>query len=667
MVTLLPTWLAKSSPAFRCLADRPVTLFLLLLAINALARPYSNCAHDARIYSLQVLNQAEGGAFADDVFLRYGSQDKFSIFSAVTGPVAALADVRPTFFISYLVFNTYFIWGLFRVTRALIGASNVSTVALIYLVSADLLYGGHGIFTVHEQFFTPRLVATGFVLHALERLLAHRFAASVLLLAPAMVLHPLMAFGGLLMWIGYVAQLVLSPRAFFAGLVGVGMVGASLLLFHPAGLRLFGEMDDEWHDMVRLAVLYNYPDAWSMIDWVNQLLALGLCAGGFVWLFRADPVRGRFLFIATLVGVVGLATHIVASMSPYALLFQGQPYRAVWILKVLQIPLAFLVLARWSESHALLPRLGALALAGYFLIISFATNEMLMFLFVLPLAVFYWWWMEDPVRSDWWWHAGATTLCGGEVSWMLYRWGFMYAHREVILGYYDQSELFRVFIQCVPAVLWMVLALVAVRWMGAQGQATALRWTCGLFALAIPALHFAMDATPQSRSRFTRYGADMDFVRQTIEAWGQVGERVPAVYCSLGRVDYIWLDLHATSYYDAVQTAGVMFNRKTAVELRRRIERIRNFEMDRLRTEAVFLTDDAKAVLERLYGANFEGSPPSEADLVRLCQEPGLDFVVVPQKFPGLYSATNGRIYVYECYKVRTASSFSARVAPRGR
>src|SRR5437016_4491317 len=98
MPAMLPAWLLSATDSLRRLADRPWTLFFLLVALNALARPASVTAHDARLYSLQVLNQAEGGAYAEDVFLRFGSQDQFSIFSRVAAPVVANLGVRPVFF-----------------------------------------------------------------------------------------------------------------------------------------------------------------------------------------------------------------------------------------------------------------------------------------------------------------------------------------------------------------------------------------------------------------------------------------------------------------------------------------------------------------------------------------------------------------------------------------
>jgi hypothetical protein len=202
-----------------------------------------------------------------------------------------------------------------------------------------------------------------------------------------------------------------------------------------------------------------------------------------------------------------------------------------------------------------------------------------------------------------------------------------------------------------------------IRWFQSSSEQNALRWGCLAIAVAAPALSFGLDVSTQGRSQFTRYGADVIFARDVIDH--PSGRRAPTVYSSLGHAEYVWIDFRAASYFDGVQTAGVMFNRQTAIELNRRIELVNKFEMERLRKESRFMTDGAKGIIERLYRLKLDGPPPTRDDLVRLCQESDLDYVVIPQEFPGLYSASNGRIFVYECNKVRNTSSFSARVAPR--
>ena len=136
MPVSLPTWLTRATESIRHFADCPWTLFLVLLAFNAIARPCSSTAHDARLYSLQALNAASDGAFGDDVFLCFGSQDQFSLFSRIVGPIVSVLNLRLDVFLLYLIFNTLFIAGLFRLVRALIEDRLISTLALVYLVTA---------------------------------------------------------------------------------------------------------------------------------------------------------------------------------------------------------------------------------------------------------------------------------------------------------------------------------------------------------------------------------------------------------------------------------------------------------------------------------------------------------------------------------------------------
>src|SRR6516164_6054317 len=93
------------SAALSRLAGRPACLLGLLLALNALARPYVSLIHDSRLYAVQVLNRLEGGTYADDLYLGYGSQDQFSLFSHAAVPLVGLLGLEPAFFLLYLVFN----------------------------------------------------------------------------------------------------------------------------------------------------------------------------------------------------------------------------------------------------------------------------------------------------------------------------------------------------------------------------------------------------------------------------------------------------------------------------------------------------------------------------------------------------------------------------------
>jgi hypothetical protein len=355
---------------------------------------------------------------------------------------------------------------------------------------------------------------------------------------------------------------------------------------------------------------------------------------------------------------------VAASMLPYALLFQGQPYRVLWILKVFQVPLGFLLIARWSQAPALYARVAALALVAFFCVIHYIAQELLIFALALPISIFVARVSEEQAKRDWWWYAVARGFVLGAIGWMAYRWWFFVAQREVIARHFDLNEW--VLFDLVSPIFWMVgLSLAARLWQVAPSVA-AIRWGSAAVAILTPIALFAAEVSPEFQRDHTRLGGDMAFVRDFVRARETTG-RHPEIYCPLNRADLLWIDVKATSYFSILQTAGVMFHRHTAEEIDRRCAVVNKFEMAQQREEAVLLDDGKKVGTENLFKLDFDCPAPTQEDLARLCQEPGLDYVVIPQEFPGLYSATNGRIFVYECYKVRTASSFSARKAPRER
>src|SRR5262249_845689 len=130
--------------------------------------------------------------------------------------------------------------------------------------------------------------------------------------------------------------------------LAAGAVGA--LGYAPLGRALFGTMDDEWLGIVRKAATYNFPGSWTPGDWMNLSMSIVLAAVGGIAMRAEHPGAARLLGGAAGLAVVGVVAMIVAGLVPYRLLLQGQPYRVLWILQVLEAPLAFWLAARlWSD------------------------------------------------------------------------------------------------------------------------------------------------------------------------------------------------------------------------------------------------------------------------------------------------------------------------------
>jgi hypothetical protein len=548
------------------LVDRPVLLFLVLLAANAITRPYANIDHDARLYSLQVLNQAENGSYQNDLFLRYGSQDKFSLFSLLLAPAVKVFGLEPTFFVVYLAANVLFVLALSRLVRRLVEDRLLALLALLCLVIAPLNYGGSRVFHVHEPFLTPRLLAVALVLFRLDRLLQTRYRSSLLLMVLAGLLHPLMAVGGLLTWAGVflVDWLGWRPAALVAG--GCALAGAAFLAMPSVAGRFLGTMDDAWRDAVLRATPFNFVSEWAVPDWINVLLCGVGLAAGVALNFRQDPRRACFNTIVFLVGVAAVLGTLLAGALPYALPLQGQPYRALWILKVLQIPLCFVLADRLWRSDSALRQVFALALLAFFVITSALPVEWCLPLFFLPVLVVYFRGLErQPRRPDWVMCSVVTSVVLGEFVWALFKEGLCLQHRAELLVQRDHYDLILILIGTVGLLPWVALfvgLLAGLARLGVGQRSLALGClgvflAASLFFFLFPRTHFIRDSK-------TGDLADILFVRDFLGRQSPPAGSHPTFYSAYGKAKLVWLELKADSYiHDPTVKEGRIQNFKS--------------------------------------------------------------------------------------------------------
>lgn len=651
-------WIAKAHDAFAGLAEKPWTLFWLMLAVNTVALPYAGITHDARLYSVQVLNQVEDGAYADDLFFRYGSQDQYSLFSRLAAPLVRWLGLAPAFFVLYLISKSLLIFGMIRLVHTLVPNRTASTLALIYCMAITIPYSGHHILNVQEMFLTPRMPASALVLIGLDMLLRGRPMASFLVLAFALVLHPLMAFGGVLIWAGCCAWKYLGGRLFLGALITACILVSAILIYEPLGKRIFGEMDDPWRQTIRHASSFNFPSEWALSDWGNVLFHLTLI-GIVIWKYRhADADKARFLIVLLAVTLGAVVGTMLAERLPYAMLLQGQPYRALWLASVLHFAFAFWLCAEWSQRPCIAFQWGGCALLGYLCCANGLRVELMFPLCLLPIVVIALRGLErEPRQPAWLLHSVQASLVLGAVAWVAYKYVLLLSHYGDLER--RQPELIDVVeiflgnlgpIMCIGAVAVGLVRLGPAGW-----RSPAFRWLSAGASLSLQICCFVLPATGWYQEHCTQYRADLYKMRAFLDQQRRPTQPLPTVYSNLGCLDYVWVDLHAKSYFDWWQAGGFMFRREMAVEGQRRACLVAPFEMARFGKWERELSEGDKEVVARLFQTEFNTASLSKTDLTRLCQEPDLDYVLIEQRFDGLSAVQHGRLYLYSCQKVRMA------------
>lgn len=652
-----PAWIASLTDALRELAARPWCLFLLLVALNALIRPYGGIVHDARLYSLQVVNHLEGGTYHEDLFLRYGSQDQYSLFSVLAAPAVHLLGVHLGFLLLYLAFNALFLLAIQRFVETVIEDRVISTLSLLFIAVCPLFFGGLGIFQVHEPFLTPRLMAITLTLFGLVAGLNRRWLLAFLLGIGGLILHPLMAFPGLLVLSGLLAFDLLGLRKFMVLAIGLGLAGLTVLAVEPIGLRLFGFMDEEWRTLIRRASPYNFPSEWTWSDWVNNTVALLMVFGG-AWAMRGEqPRTAMFLFITASVALSGLLGTWVSSHSYYALLFQGQPYRAMWLVKLLQFPVAFCLAARLWQSGSQVASVTTIVMLAF--LFGYTSDglvlELSLPLFFFPFFVLGYRGLEAaPRRLDWFRRSLAASFLCGLFAWAAFKITLLILFRHQLYEFVDILGFVYRLVGHAGPLFWVALTLtllaLAVR---KKLQLGSFVGGCLVLGLAVQLGLFVLSRSEYYQGNFSPDYTDLRFVQKYLEESTGPKTTLPTVYSSLNHVENVWLDWRALSYFNELQVVGVLFSRKTAVEGLRRAELVRNFELGFYQEREHVLSPELRRRVQDLFQTATLQVEPTRADLEKLCRDEAIDFLVLKQGFPGLYSAENGRVFVYDCRKVR--------------
>src|SRR6185436_15898802 len=128
---------------------------------------------------------------------------------------------------------------------------------------------------------------------------------------------------------------------------------------------------------------------------------------------------------------------------------------------------------------------------------------------------------------------------------------------------------------------------------------------------------------------------------------------------------FLWLNLRVKSYFNLTQMSGVIFNRETGMEGRRRAEIVRPFERVRYDRLKPFIRRSDDLMYRNFLKIDQQVTPATSGDLVRVCQpQEGVDVVIWNARLDGFPSVTNGHMYVYECSAVRSrAEAFSPPMA----
>jgi hypothetical protein len=610
---------------------RLLALLVIYAALWLLLTPYGGLTHDAQAYAFQALAQLDPAVLGQDIFLKYQTQHRFSVFPQIYAALIPAYGLEAPAAALTLAGHVLWYGAAFLVARQLFG-TRLGLLCLGLLITVPGPYGGQRVFHMAEPFLTPRLPAEALSLLAIWSGLRGAWIAAILLLVAAFMIHPLMAFPAILLmallWIDQTWRM----RAALPLAAAVAMAGAIV-----GSVLLGGEtpaMSAAWVEVLRGRSGFLFLDAWTPEDWNHTSLSvvtLALASQALVISPGRSIARGAFWL-----GLTGLVLAAFASeIWSLEVLMQGQPWRWLWLCRFFAVVcLPATLYCAWQSGPA--GRAAALLLASAWLVVVpvsahwLASVIMGSLLATLALAV---WSVRTKasaktqvllVRGAW--AVLALVLVAAAITVSL--------SAKVVQADLDMprltADLVTILRPITPAIL-----IVIVSWAGVQIARSAIA-TSLLFAGGIALMTVALPAGVESWNR-RAYAEDN---HAQFADWRAIIPREAEVFW-WDSLRETWFLLQRRSYLTLSQGGGLVFSREASAEFRRRAENVREF------IDPGYWFNEPHALTARPY-------PLTAEILSHICRDTALGFVVSADKLKSgaigkEWPAAGKHLYLYDC------------------
>jgi hypothetical protein len=525
-------------------------LLMLWIATWCLAHGYQGIRHDATLYTLQALAHSSP-SLHNDVFLRFGSQDKYTIFSTIYSGFIGVFGLEPAAqiltFTCQLALLSCAALLLYRITpsRARLG------LGVTVLIAIPGFYGANRVFSCIEPFLTPRMGAEALVLAGLAAAWNNRPRLAWGLVLAGMLVHPVMAAAGLV---------ALALRHFGSARprLALAVFVAGTLVLLAAGRVLpnspWGTFDPEWLTLIQERCPYLFLSDWLLEDWGRTAIPLTTLALGARVLVEQ---RARQLCQVTLCTALAglLLTGIAADASSLVIFTQLQPWRWQWLAVVVAaLLIPGIVADGWRRSHAARSAVTLLIADWSFGSGTFALATSLVALTVLAL--------EKYLTGREW-----RLLVHGAVAFALLALANRIASNLVFLEVHFADPQIPLWIRQTAVVVGdgsipVALALLVV-WV-----AHRVRPAAPLAILGVLAAGICVALLPDAWRRWTQQQFPAPLAQQ-LAPWRALIPPDANVFWSETPLS-TWVLLDRPSYISVAQTTGILFSRASALELRRR-------------------------------------------------------------------------------------------------
>lgn len=313
----------------------------LTLVIAMLLHHYRGIDHDSQLYSFQAMARLKPELLGNDLYLRFGSQDNYTIFSPLFAGLIAVFGLEPAAALLTFLSQVAFLVTAWLLARELMPRS-FAWLGLLIMLTVPGVFGSLGIWNVFEGFATPRLFCESLTLAAIVLALKGRFGIATGVLAFALLIHPLMAMAGVAM-VFYLRFAPLPRRLVLSTLLASACAAALVAMLLPADSTL--RIPQESVDFIAERQSFLFLTLWDSTDWARAGVYVSMLVLGTVVL-PGEALARKICTGSVAITLAGLAIALIGGdLLHLTIVIQGQGWRWMWISTVVAALLSPLIVA----------------------------------------------------------------------------------------------------------------------------------------------------------------------------------------------------------------------------------------------------------------------------------------------------------------------------------
>ena len=616
---------------------------LLALAAWLVQHPFVGIKHDSVLYTLFALARLHPDTLTADVFLRFGSQDQFSLFTPIYAASVNLFGMEHAAALLLLVSQAILYTCAWLLARRFM-APLEATLSIALLVALPDDYGPSLIFHAFEPFITARLPAEALVVGAVLAAVTQRYWIAAGCIVVAMLLHPIMgAAGAAFLILTYVVPRHPKLSAVAAGVGFIATLGI-VIAVAPLG-RL---QDKDWLSAINWTSDYLFVTTWHLPDWSRAavypvLLMLGCQVG------VAPALRRICAGLLATVASGMLITLVFGDLLHVTLFIDLQAWRWLWLANVLALVLAPAILQdSWRRGYS--GRIAVVVLASLW-VFRTSPAAFLGIPAIIALAAMPSEWNQHKYWK--WLFLGACALLGLGICLSLVN-RFSYVPVPDARG---SRPLQQVRFVCNDGLILGALLFgtwIMLRGSGSNGAAKSWRALAAILAATAACAwlvpfgwqsYSAVNFTPELASRFAPWRAEIPPHAEVLWPDNPTGG---------------WYLLERPIYWSVAQLAGAIFSRDKALLAQRRNTLINTALKNSNLLVHIGSQEDLEKQLKT--GAPANASHMDLKAMRAVCADPDLRYIVswmslAPTPFPPVNvdpSKAHGKLYLYRCADLRS-------------